>query len=51
MKQGMWWVQSLRKYGLLYFVKHKSDMHAPALLQKLYRLFSFCAIKIKVLST
>ena len=35
MKQGVWWVQSLGKYGLLYFVKHKTDMHASAALQKL----------------
>ena len=35
MKQKMWWVQSRKKHGLLYFIKHKNDMHAPAALQKL----------------
>ena len=35
MNQGVWWEQSLGKYGLLYFVKHKNDMHASAALQKL----------------
>ena len=35
-KQGVWWVQSLRKYGSLYFIKHKNNTHAPTPLQKLY---------------
>ena len=36
MKQEVWWVQSLMKVlELLYFIKHKNDMHAPAALQKL----------------
>ena len=41
MKQGMWWVQFFRKYGLLHFIKKKNAMHALAELQKLasYRLW------------
>ena len=37
MKQGVWWVQSvsLRKYGLVYFVKYKNDMHALGLILSL----------------
>ena len=36
MTQNVWWVQSLMKVnGLLYFIKHKNDMHAHAILQKL----------------
>ena len=35
MKWGVWWVQSLKKNGLLYFIKCKKYMHAPAALQKL----------------
>ena len=37
MKQEVWWVQSLMKacgLQLLYFIKRKNDMHAPAELQK-----------------
>ena len=37
MKQEVRWMQTLMKvasYGLLYFIKHKNDMHAPAVLQK-----------------
>ena len=41
MKKDVWWVQSIMKYWLLYFIKHKNDMHVPAVLQKLYRLFGF----------
>ena len=41
MKQKLWWVQSLMKYELLYFIKYKNNMHAPASLQKPFKLFGF----------
>ena len=34
MNQKLWWVQSLRKYGLLYFVNHENEIYAPVALQK-----------------
>ena len=47
MKQRMWWMQFLGKYGLLDFVKHKNQIYAPVALQKLiYRLFIFLTIKL-----
>ena len=36
MKKDVWWVQSIMKYELLYFIKHKNDMYALAALQKPY---------------
>ena len=46
MKKDMWWVQSLMKYWLLYFIKHKNDMHAPAVLHKL--VIHCLILKIKI---
>ena len=36
---------------VLYFIKHKNDMHAPAALQNPFRLFGFWTIKIKISKT
>ena len=41
MKQEVWWVHSLIKVGLLYFIKYKNDMYAPAAPQKPFRLLAF----------
>ena len=30
MKKDVWWVQSIMKYELLYFIKYKNNMYAPA---------------------
>ena len=37
------------KYALLYFIKHKNDMHAPAALhvEASFRLIGFWTIKLK----
>ena len=48
MKQGCGGYTPLWKNEFLYFIKYKNDMHAPAALQKLYRLFGFLTIKIKI---
>ena len=34
-------------YMLLYYIKHKNDIHAPAALQKLYRLFGVELSKLR----
>ena len=39
MKQEFDGCNSSSKYGALYFIKHKDDMHAPAALQKLKLLY------------
>ena len=43
----------LWNYELLYFIKHKNDLHVPAVPQELHNyivcLASFCTIKVKIL--
>ena len=40
-------MQSHRKYELLYFIKHKNDMHAPAVIQKLLDCLAFELSKLR----
>ena len=47
MKKHLWWVQSVMKIWVLYFIKHKNDMHASAALQKLYRLFELSKFRFQ----